>query len=57
MGQTVEEPWNGKFWALGIEPSSAADGVGLSGGTDLTLEINEKFDWSVNLKIHERTGK
>jgi galactose mutarotase-like enzyme len=57
MGQTVEEPWNGKFWALGIEPSSAADGVGLSGGTALTLQVNEKFDWSVNLKIHERTGK
>ena len=57
MGQTVEEPWNGKFWALGIEPSSAADGVGLSGGTALTLQVNEKFDWSVNLKIHERVRK
>ena len=46
------------FWgALGIEPSSAADGVGLSGGTDLTLEVNEKFDWSVNLRIQERASK
>jgi galactose mutarotase-like enzyme len=57
MGQTMEAPWNGKFWALGIEPSSAADGVGLSGGPALTLQVNEKFDWSVNLKIHERAGK
>ncbi|CAN2235350.1 hypothetical protein [Candidatus Planktophila versatilis] len=57
MGQTIEHPWNGKFWALGIEPSTAADGVGLSGGPALTLEVNEKFDWSVNLQIHERTGK
>jgi hypothetical protein len=57
MGQTMEAPWNGKFWALGIEPSNAADGVGLSGGPALTLQVNEKFDWSVNLKIHERAGK
>ena len=57
MGQSMDHPWSGKFWALGIEPSSAADGVGLSGGTDLTLEVNEKFDWSVNLKIQERASK
>jgi hypothetical protein len=57
MGQTTEHPWNGKFWALGIEPSSASDGVGLNGGPALTLQVNEKFDWSVNLKIHERAGK
>lgn len=57
MGQTIEHPWNGKYWALGIEPSNAADGVGLSGGPALTLEVKEKFDWSVNLKIHERASK
>ena len=57
MGQTTEHPWNGKFWALGIEPSSASDGVGLNGGPALTLQVNEKFDWSVNLKIYEREGK
>ena len=48
--------------AAGLEGKSvivtgAADGVGLSGGTALTLQVNEKFDWSVNLKIHERAGK
>ena len=57
MGQTTEHPWSGKYWALGIEPSNAADGLGLNGGPALTLQVNEKFDWSVNLKIHERAGK
>jgi len=57
MGQTVDHPWNGKYWALGIEPSNAADGVGLNGGPAATLEANEKIEWSVKLKIHERAGK
>jgi len=57
MGRTIEHPWNGKYWALGIEPSNAADGVGLSGGPALKLEVNEKIQWSVKLKIHERAGK
>jgi len=57
MGQTLDLPWNGKYWALGIEPSNAADGVGLKGGPAVTLEVNEKIEWSVKLKIHERAGK
>jgi len=57
MGQTVDHPWNDKYWALGIEPSNAADGVGLNGGPAVTLEANEKIEWSVKLKIHERAGK
>jgi len=57
MGQTIDRPWDGEYWALGIEPSNAADGVGLSGGSGLTLEGKERFDWSVNLKIYERVGK
>jgi galactose mutarotase-like enzyme len=57
MGQTIDSPWDGKYWALGIEPSNAADGVGLSGGPALILEVNEKIQWSVKLKIHERAGK
>ena len=57
MGQTIDSPWDGKYWALGIEPSNAADGVGLNGGPAVTLEVNEKIEWSVKLKIHERAGK
>lgn len=57
MGQTVDHPWNGKYWALGIEPSNAADGVGLNGGPAVTLKANEKIEWSVKLKIHERAGR
>ena len=56
MGQTIDSPWDGKYWALGIEPSNAADGVGLNGGPAVTLGINEKIEWSVQLKIHERAG-
>lgn len=57
MAYTKEHPWNGEYWALGIEPSSAADGMGLGGGSVRNLQVNEKLIWSVNLKIQKRAGK
>jgi hypothetical protein len=56
MGHNIDSPWDGKYCAFGIEPSNAADGVGLNGGPAVTLGINEKIEWSVQLKIHERAG-
>lgn len=54
---TKEHPWNGEYWALGIEPSSAPDGMGLGGGSIKVLQVDEKFDWSVKLKIQKRASK
>lgn len=56
MAYTQEHPWNGEYLALGIEPSSAADGVGLGGDSAQTLAVDEKFNWSVQLKIQKRAG-
>lgn len=57
MAYTQEYPWNGEYLALGIEPSSAADGVGLGGSSVKTLAVDEKFNWSVQLKIQKRASK
>ncbi len=57
MAFTQEHPWNGEYVALGIEPSSAADGVGLGGGSVKTLAVDEKLNWSVQLKIKKRASK
>jgi galactose mutarotase-like enzyme len=54
MAYTQEHPWNGEYLALGIEPSSAADGVGLGGSSVRTLAADEKLEWSVQLKIQKR---
>jgi hypothetical protein len=56
MAHTQEHPWNGAYLALGIEPSSAADGVGLGGSSVRTLAADEKLAWSVQLKIQKRAG-
>ena len=57
MAHTQEHPWNGQYLALGIEPSSASDGVGLGGESAKTLAVDEKFNWSVQLKIQKRASK
>lgn len=57
MTYTQEHPWNGEYLALGIEPSSAADGVGLGGTCAKNLAVNEKFNWSVQLKIQKRVSR
>jgi len=57
MAHTQEHPWNGEYLALGIEPSSASDGVGLGGDSAKTLAADEKFHWSVQLKIQKRASK
>ena len=57
IAYTQEHPWNGEYLALGIEPSSASDGVGLGGDSAKTLAVNEKFGWSVQLKIQKRASK
>ena len=56
MAYTQEHPWNGEYLALGIEPSSAADGVGLGGSSVKNLAEDEKFEWSVQLKIQKRAS-
>jgi len=57
MGGTQGHPWNGEYRALGIEPSSASDGVGLSGSCRKYLAVDETITWSVQLKIQERVSK
>ncbi len=57
LGYTQEHPWNGEYWALGVEPSSSADGMGIGGNSVRKLKSNEELMWSVNLKIQKRAGK
>lgn len=55
MGVTRTEPWNGQYFCLGIEPSSAPHGAGLGEsirtGSVSTLAPHGTFHWWVTLKL------
>ncbi|MDP1719558.1 MAG: DUF4432 family protein [Candidatus Nanopelagicaceae bacterium] len=55
MGATKADPWNGEYFCLGIEPSTAPQGAGLGEsirtGTTTTLEPQAIFHWWVALKL------
>lgn len=55
MGATQADPWNGEYFCLGIEPSTAPHGAGLGEsmrtGTATTLEPHTTFHWWVALKL------
>lgn len=57
MKTSKEEPWNGEYLALGIEPSTCPHGAGLgnkkSSHVIKTLGPNEVFTWWVKLKINQ----
>lgn len=55
MGATQADPWNGQYFCLGIEPSTAPHGAGLGEsirtGTATTLAPHTTFHWWVALKL------
>lgn len=55
MGATQTDPWNGQYFCLGIEPSSAPHGAGLGEsirtGTATGLAPHGTFHWWVTLKL------
>lgn len=55
MGATQTDPWNGEYFCLGVEPSTAPHGAGLGEsirtGTVTTLEPHATFHWWVALKL------
>lgn len=57
MGSTTIEPWNGEYFALGIEPSTAPDGHGISGGCATVLPSKMSINWWVTLEIQKRARK
>lgn len=61
MGSTQTDPWNGDYFCLGVEPSTAPHGAGLGEslrtGTANTLGPKERFHWWVALKLASTSTK
>jgi len=57
LARSTEAPWNGEVAALGIEPTSAAHGMGtaIPSGT-ITLGPGQSHSWGVELLVDWRTG-
>jgi len=57
LARSTEAPWNGEVVALGIEPTSAAHGMGtaIPSGT-ITLVPGQSHSWGVELLVDWRTG-
>lgn len=55
LGGTLDKPWNGSVFALGIEPSSAPHAAGLDHEMDRAghpvVHLGESFSWTMEVAI------
>ena len=56
FGYSKDAPWNGQIYALGIEPTNIAHGLGASLNQGPLLEAGKTMTWQTSLKFTKQEG-
>lgn len=51
FGTSQESPWSGEVFALGIEPTNIAHGLGANQHTGPFIQAGQKLSWSTSLQL------